>query len=107
MTTRLKKPSLGRKLAIAAALLTFQGYLGYHLVEGNFGVKSQQNYIEQLAQLQIEQADVDRQLETAKNRNSLLIADRLDPDLLTERARYLLGWGNPDDVIVPLSTISR
>ena len=106
MTTQLKRPSLLRKLAIAAALLLFQGYLGYHLVEGNFGVMSQQKYVEQLDALKTQAADLDAQIDAAKNRNSLLLADRLDPDLLSERARHLLGWANPADIIIPADELN-
>jgi cell division protein FtsB len=107
MTTRLKRPSLGRKLAIAAALVLFQGYLAFHLVEGNFGVNSQEQYIEQLALLKQQSDALDRRIEVAENRNSLLLSERLDPDLLTERARHLLGWSNPNDVIIPTEQIIK
>lgn len=107
MTTRLKRPSIWRKLAIAAALVMFQGYLAYHLVEGNFGVNSQEKYIDQLAQLKVQSAALDQRIEVAQNRNSLLLSERLDPDLLTERARHLLGWSNPNDFIIPTEQITN
>lgn len=101
MPTRLKRPSLRNKLAIATVLIAFQGYLGFHLIEGNFGIASQAEFSSQLIELQIERDQLAQRVEVAQNRNSLLKSDRLDPDLLTERARYLLGWGNPNDLIIP------
>lgn len=101
MPTRLKRPKLRNKLAIAAVLIAFQGYLGYHLIEGNFGIASQARFSQQVIELQDQRDALARRIEVAQNRNSLLAADRLDPDLLTERARHLLGWGNPSDTIVP------
>ncbi|MFT6659985.1 FtsB family cell division protein [Maritalea sp.] len=105
MPTRHKRPSLRNKLAIAAVLIAFQGYLGYHLIEGNFGIVSQAKFSQQVIELRIERDQLAQTIDVAQNRNSLLTADRLDPDLLTERARYLLGWGNPNDLIVP--TVSQ
>jgi len=101
MPTRLKRPSLRNKLAIATVLIAFQGYLGYHLIEGNFGIASQAKFSEQLIALRLQRDQLTQTVEVAQNRNSLLTTDRLDPDLLTERARYLLGWSNPNDLVIP------
>ncbi|MGJ8528284.1 FtsB family cell division protein [Maritalea sp.] len=101
MPTRLKRPSLRNKLAIAAVLIAFQGYLGFHLIEGNFGITSQDKFSNQVIELRQEREELGEKIKIAQNRNSLLTADRLDPDLLTQRARELLGWGHPNDVIVP------
>jgi len=104
MPTRLKRPSLRNKLAIATVLIAFQGYLGYHLVEGNFGIVSQAKFSNQLIELKSERDELAKTVDTAQNRNSLLTADRLDPDLLTERARYLLGWADPGVIIIPANS---
>jgi len=100
MPTRLKRPKLRNKLAIAAVLIAFQGYLGFHLIEGNFGIASQAKFSQQVIELRQQRDAMAQRIEVAQNRNSLLAADRLDPDLLTERARYLLGWSNPEDTII-------
>jgi len=100
MPTRLKKPSLTNKLLITALLLAFQGYLAHHALNGQYGVNSQKELVERKAQLTAQSAMLDARIETAKNRNSLLVADRLDPDMLSERARGLLGWSNPDDILI-------
>jgi len=102
MSTRQRRPSLRNKLAIAICLVAFQGYLGYHLVEGNFGIKSQDAFNLQVVELQAENASLDDRIAVAQNRNSLLASNRLDPDLLTEKARGLLGWAGPKDVIIPV-----
>jgi hypothetical protein len=41
MTTRLRRPSVWRQLLITAALVAFQGYLGWSAIGGNFGIESQ------------------------------------------------------------------
>lgn len=102
MPTRLKKPSLTNKLLIAALLLGFQGYLAHHALNGQYGVNSQRELVQRKAQLTVQNQLLDYRIQTAKNRNSLLVADRLDPDMLSERARGLLGWSNPDDVLIAI-----
>lgn len=102
MPTRLKKPSIANKLLITAALLAFQGYLAHHALIGQYGVESQKELVERKALLTIQSQLLDARIETAKNRNSLLVADRLDPDMLSERARGLLGWSNPNDILIPV-----
>ncbi|MCF4098529.1 FtsB family cell division protein [Maritalea mediterranea] len=102
MPTRLKKPSIANKLLITAALLAFQGYLAHHALNGQYGVESQKQLVERKATLMAQNEALEAQIERAKNRNSLLVADRLDPDMLSERARGLLGWSNPDDILIAI-----
>ncbi len=90
------------KLLIAALLLGFQGYLAHHALNGQYGVESQKELVQRKAELIAKSQILDTQIEKAKNRNSLLVADRLDPDMLSERARGLLGWSNPDDVLIAI-----
>lgn len=100
MPTRLKKPSITNKLIIAAALLAFQGYLAHHALIGQYGVESQKQLVERKALLTTQSQLLDSRIEVAKNHNSLLVADRLDPDMLSERARGLLGWAHPSDLLI-------
>ncbi len=41
MPTRLKRPAFWRHVALALGLIAFQGYLGYSVVTGQFGIESQ------------------------------------------------------------------
>ena len=41
MPTRLKRPAFWRHVAVALGLVAFQGYLGYSVVTGQFGIESQ------------------------------------------------------------------
>ena len=41
MPTRLKRPAFWRHVALALGLVAFQGYLGYSVVTGQFGIESQ------------------------------------------------------------------
>ena len=105
MPTRLKKPSLTRGLAITVGLLGLQVYLGYSAFGGNFGIESQREMKLRLIELNVEEAAIDAEMARYRERISLLDPAALDPDLLTERARALLGMANPRDIIVPLGPL--
>ncbi|MEX0861011.1 MAG: septum formation initiator family protein [Cucumibacter sp.] len=102
MPTRLRKPSLAKRLAITGALLAVQVYLFYSALGGNFGIDGQALMQQRLIELNAEETEIDAGIARFRERISLLDPNRLDPDLLTERARALLEMTNPADIIIPL-----
>ena len=100
MSTRLKRPSFWRHLALTAALIAFQGYLGYNVVSGQFGVESQKIMVAEIEELKAKSAALAAEIEATTHRVQLFTASRLDPDILTERARALLSMSQAEDVIV-------
>ena len=81
-----------------AALLI--GYFGINAYTGNRGLKAKQDIDRQIAELtaEIERLKAERTVWT--RRVSLLRSDRIDPDMLDERARVLLNYAHPNDVIL-------
>ncbi len=100
MPTRLKRPSLWRSLAVTTLLVAFQGYLGYNALRGQFGVESQKQMTSEIEDLQARSAGLKAEIDAYRHRVDLFKADRLDPDILTERARALLNMARADDIIV-------
>lgn len=100
MPTRVKRPSILLKLSITAGLLAFQGYLGYHVFTGAFGIESQKAMVEEITILEARQAALQAELDSYRHRIALFDPRKLDPDILTERARALLGLVHPDDVLI-------
>lgn len=100
MPTRLKKPAIWRPLALSAALLCFQGYLGFSAIGGQFGIENRKQIIADIAVLKAKSSALQAEIESYKHRASLMDTHRLDPDLITERARALLNMANADDIIV-------
>lgn len=77
-------------------------YAGYHLIQGNHGILAYNDAKEQLALVTetYHRIHADRvALETRVNR---LRPEAVDPDLLDERARVLLGRVHEHDLIIPL-----
>jgi cell division protein FtsB len=85
--------------AVAAAVI---GYFGVNAYTGAHGLKAKQDLAQQ-------QTDLMRELERLRVERkrwdhliSLLRSDNLDPDLLDERARALLGYADPRDLVLVL-----
>jgi cell division protein FtsB len=100
MSTRLKRPSFWRHLALTVALIAFQAYLGYNVVSGQFGVESQKVMLGEIEELKAQSGALAAEIEATTHRVQLFNSTKLDPDILTERARAQLSMSQADDVIV-------
>src|SRR5262249_49303909 len=87
---------------VCAALVA---YFGYHAVQGDRGLVAWWKLRYELEQVQAEHQDTSAQRDALEHRVSLLRPESLDPDMLEERARIMLGFVHPDDRIVPLTPI--
>jgi cell division protein FtsB len=85
-------------LYVLAALLI--GYFGINAYTGNHGLKARQDLDQQIAALTTELTGVKAEREQWQRRVSLLKSDRIDPDMLDERARSLLGVVDPRDTVM-------
>ena len=100
MPTRLKRPAIWRPLALTVALLGFQGYLGFSAIGGQFGWENRAQILLDIDQLKARSAALQAEIDVYKHRATLMDTRRLDPDIVTERARALLNMANADDIIV-------
>lgn len=99
-TTRLKRPAIWRPLALTVALLGFQGYLGFSAIGGQFGIDNRTEILLDIDQLKARSAALQAEIDDYRHRATLMDPRRLDPDIVTERARALLNMANADDIIV-------
>ena len=102
MTTRLKRPAIIRHFFIGTLLIAFQAYLGYSAINGHFGIINQKQMRSDITALQARKANLQIQIESYRQKISLFDPEKLDPDIVTEKARALLSMANPDDIIVKL-----
>ena len=84
---------------VGACLLA---YFGYHAVQGERGLLAWMRVKADLAEAKATEMQLAAERATLEHRVGLLSPDHLDPDLLEERARILLNYGHPDDVIILL-----
>ena len=88
------------KLAIMAVCLAAYGFFGWHLTKGPRSLAFQQSVREDLAATR---ARLDAVVAKRKRREALvarLRADNLDPDMLDEQARRLLGFARPGEIVI-------
>src|ERR1700760_2680284 len=94
---RLKSFLTGVALYTMAAALV--GYFGVNAYTGKYGLKGRQELDQKIIALTSELARLKRERAEGELRVSLLRSDRVDPDLLDERARYQLDYANPHDLV--------
>ena len=87
-------------LYLGAALLI--GYFGVNAYTGNHGLRARQGLDRQIAQSTAELDSVRAERTVWERRVGLLQAERLDPDMLDERARVLLDWVDPSDLVLQI-----
>ena len=87
-------------LYLAAALLI--GYFGVNAYSGNHGLRARQDIDRQIAQATAELDALKAERAVWQRRVALLASDKLDPDMLDERARVLLNLADPNDLTLRL-----
>jgi cell division protein FtsB len=107
MSTRLKRPSFWRQLLLTAALIALQGYLGYNVLSGQFGIESHRRMLGEIGELKAKSAALQAGIDDYRHRTALFTPQRLDPDIVSERARALLSMAQPDDIIVMVDTTGK
>ena len=100
MSTRLRRTAIWRSLLVTALLVAFQGYLGFNVIGGQYGIESQKQIRIDIVNLKSQSATLAAEIESYQQKTSLFDASNLDPDILTEKARALLQMAQPDDLIV-------
>ena len=100
MSTRLKRRSFWRHLAITFGLVAFQGYLGYSVLTGQFGIESQDVLNGQIDELKAQSGALQAEIDSYRHRVDLFNASSMDPDILSERGRALLSMAQADDIVV-------
>jgi cell division protein FtsB len=85
-------------LYVVAAL--FIGYFAFNAYTGKNGINARQGIDQQIVDLAAELDRVKAERARWQRRVALLKSDRIDPDMLDERARQLLNYTDPRDVTV-------
>jgi len=94
---RLKAFLTGLALYTMAAAVV--GYFGINAYTGKYGLNARQELDQEIIALTSELARLKREKAEGEQRVSLLRSDRVDPDMLDERARFQLDYANPHDLV--------
>jgi cell division protein FtsB len=102
MVARKRLRSALTTLGLYVAVAGLIGYFWVNAYSGNNGLRAKQTIDLQIAQLTIEVNQLKAERATWERRVNLLKSDSLDPDMLDERARFLLDYADPADVVQKL-----
>ena len=94
---RLKSVLTGLALYTMAAAIV--GYFGVNAYTGKYGLNARQELDQEIIALTSELVRLKQERAEGEQRVSLLRSDRVDPDMLDERARYQLDYANPRDLV--------
>jgi len=94
---RLKAFLTGLALYTMAAAIV--GYFGVNAYTGKYGLNARQELDQEIVALTSELVRLKQERSEGEQRVSLLRSDRVDPDMLDERARFQLDYVNPHDLV--------
>jgi cell division protein FtsB len=103
MVSRSRLKSLLTGLALYTMAAAMVGYFGVNAYTGKYGLNARQELDQEIIALTSELARLKRERAEGEQRVSLLRSDRVDPDMLDERARATLNLVGPNEVVIPLT----
>jgi len=89
-----------RAAFVPLVCLALSGYFAYHLVVGKHGLDSRGRIDTRITALQGELSGLKAVRGKLERDVSLLRAEHLDPDMLDERARAILNFAHPRDIVI-------
>ena len=103
MVTHRRRRTFLTVLGLYTFAALFIGYFAANAFTGNHGLRAQQDLEQQLTAMKGDLMQLKAERAVWEHRVSLLRADRIDPDMLDERARALIGYVDPRDVTLLLN----
>ena len=102
MVTRRRLRTVMNALALYTIAALLIGYFGVNAYTGNHGLRARQDLDREIAQLTDELARLKAERTAWQRKVSLLKPESIDRDMLDERARALLQYTDPRDLILQL-----
>lgn len=99
MVSRARFRSIITGFALYAFAALTIGYFGMNAYSGKYGLNARETLDQETALLEQELARLKSDRDVWLRRVSLLQSDRVDPDMLDERARYQLDYVHPRDIV--------
>ena len=103
MVTHRRRRTFLTVLGLYTFAALFVGYFAANAFTGNHGLRAQQDLEQQLTAMKGDLMQLKVERAVWERRVSLLRADRIDPDMLDERARALVGYADPRDLTLLLN----
>jgi cell division protein FtsB len=103
MVTRKRLRSILTALGLYVMAALLIGYFGVNAYNGNRGLRAKQDIDQQIAAATAELNSLQIERDAWTRRIELLKAPAIDRDMLDERARELLDYGTPDELILRIN----
>jgi cell division protein FtsB len=103
MVTRKRLRSILTALGLYVMAALLIGYFGVNAYNGNRGLRAKQDIDQQIAALTAELNSLQIERDAWDRSIKLLKAPTIDRDLLDERARELLDYAAPDELILRIN----
>ncbi len=103
MVSHRRRHAILTALALYLFAALFIGYFAVNAFTGNHGLRAQADLDQQLATMEDELTQLKAERAGWERRVALLRSDRIDPDMLDERARALIGYVDPRDLTLLLT----
>ena len=100
MVSRKRLRSILNTLALYVLSALLIGYFGVNAYDGAHGLIAKKDIDRQMATLSVELAKLQSSQKQWQRRVSLLKSDHIDADMLDERARALLDYVDPRDLVM-------
>lgn len=103
MVTHRRRRTFLTVLGLYTFAALFIGFFAANAFTGNHGLRAQQDLEQQLTAMKGDLMQLKAERAVWERRVSLLRTDRIDPDVLDERARALIGYADPRDLTLLLN----
>jgi len=103
MVTHRRRRTFLTVLGLYTFAALFIGYFAVNAFTGNHGLRAQQDLEQQLTAMKGDLMQLKAERAVWERRVSLLRADGIDPDMLDERARALIGYADRRDLTLLLN----
>ena len=102
MVSHRRRRAILTAIVLYAFAASYIGYFGVNAYTGRHGLRAQQDLDQQVASMQHELNGLKAEHALWERRVALLRSDAIDPDMLDERARALIGMADSRDLILLL-----
>src|SRR4029078_11702103 len=102
MVTHRRLRAVLNALALYAMAAGLIAYFGVNAYSGNYGLRAKQEIEREIRDRNAELLSLRAERENWERRINLLRSESLDPDMLEERARVLLNYGDARDLVLTL-----
>lgn len=99
--------AFARDVALPALFACWIVYLAYGAVAGAASYRTLKGLNAEIAARKAELAEITARRRALQKRAELLSTKSLDPDMIDERARAVLGYARSGDIVLPRSEIER